>query len=97
MQALNIGKHHLGSGGYRGKKPIWAKEDKEYERAGKENPWHKIMDEQTRNYVRSRYYLDYKTMEFVTDDPDVQAFEEKLVRNLITAYISSPYCVDLIR
>ena len=88
MQALNIGKHHLGSGGYRGKQPTWDREDKEYIRLGKENPWYKITDIQTRNYVRSRYFLNWKTGEFVTNDPAVQDFEKKLVRNLITAYIS---------
>lgn len=89
MQELNIGKHHLGSGGYRGKQPIWEKEDNEYIRLGKDNPWYKITDVQTRNYVRSRYFLDWKTGEFVTNDPTVKAFEKKLVRNFITAYISS--------
>ena len=34
--------------------------------------------------------------EFVTDDKDVQDFETKLARNLITTDISRPYCVDLI-
>ena len=97
MRDLNLGTHHCGSGGYRGKQPTWDKEDAEYACLGKDNPWHKIMDMQTRNFVRSRYYLDWKTGEFVTDDPDVQAFEKKLVRNLITAYISSPYCLDLTR
>jgi hypothetical protein len=89
MQERNIGKHHLGSGGYRGKQAIWEKEDKEYIRLGKDNPWYKITDVQTRNYVRSRYFLDWKTGEFVTNDPTVKAFQEKLVRNFITAYISS--------
>ena len=97
MRDLNIGKHHCGSGGYRGKQPTWGKEDAEYVKLGKDNPWHKITDPQTRNFVRSRYYLDWKTGEFVTDDPAVKDFEKKLVRNLITADISSPYCVDLIR
>ena len=27
MREQNIGNHHCGSGGYRGKKPIWDKED----------------------------------------------------------------------
>ena len=41
MREQNIGNHHCGSGGYRGKKPIWDKEDAEYARLGKENPWEK--------------------------------------------------------
>ena len=70
------------------KKPIWDKEDAEYARLGKENPWEKITDEQTRYFVRSRYYLDKTTGEFVTDDKVVKDFEKYLVRNLITADIS---------
>ena len=58
MQARNIGVHHCGSGGYLGKEPVWAKEDAEIERLGKDNLWHKIKDLQVRNYVRSRYKLD---------------------------------------
>ena len=88
MRDLNIGNHHLGSGGYRGKQPIWDKEDAEYASLGKENPWEKITDEQTRYFVQSRYYLDKKTGEFVTDDVAVKDFEKYLVRNLITADIS---------
>jgi hypothetical protein len=49
-------------------------------RLGNENPWLKIADLQTRNYVRSRYYLDWETEEFVTDYPDVKKFEKLLVR-----------------
>ena len=48
----------------------------------------KITDEQTRFFVRSRYYLDKKTGEFVTDDDAVKEFEKHLVSNLITADIS---------
>jgi hypothetical protein len=43
---------------------------------GKENPWHKIMDLQIRNCVRSRYKLDSKTGEFITEDNDVKEFEK---------------------
>ena len=82
MREQNIGAHRLGSGGYRGKHPIWEKEDAELERLGKENPWLKIADLQLRHFVRARYYLDPVTKEFVTDDPDVKEFEKKLVRNL---------------
>lgn len=80
MRELNLGAHRCGSGGYRGKQPTWDKEDAEMIRLGKENPWLKIADIQTRNYVRSRYYLDWETGEFVTDYPDVKKFEKLLVR-----------------
>ena len=88
MRDQNIGNHRLGIRGYRGKQPIWDKEDAELERLGKENPWKKITDEQVRNFVRSRYYLDKKTGEFVIDDLEVKDFEKYLVRNLITVNIS---------
>ena len=84
MPGRNIGNPRCGSGGYRGKKPIWDKEDAEYACLGKENPWEKITDEQTRFFVRSCYYLDM----IVTDDTAVKDFEKYLVRNLITPDIS---------
>jgi hypothetical protein len=38
MRDLNIGNQRCGGGGYRRKKAVWAKEDAEYGRLGKENP-----------------------------------------------------------
>ncbi|KAK1681546.1 hypothetical protein QYE76_042394 [Lolium multiflorum] len=76
---------HCGSGGYRGKQPTWDKEDAEMVRLGKENPWHKIQDVQARNFVRSRYYLDWKTGEFITDHKDVRDFEKYLDEELTKA------------
>ncbi|KAK1618853.1 hypothetical protein QYE76_024370 [Lolium multiflorum] len=89
MRDLNLGTHHCGSGGYRGKQPTWDKEDAEMVRLGKENPWHKIQDEQARNFVRSRYYLDWKTGEFITDHEDVRDFEKYLDEELTKAGPSS--------
>ncbi|KAK1628148.1 hypothetical protein QYE76_002463 [Lolium multiflorum] len=83
MRDLNLGTHHCGSGGYRGKQPTWDKEDAEMVRLGKENPWHKIQDVQARNFVRSRYYLDWKTGEFITDYKDVRDFEKYLDEELM--------------
>jgi hypothetical protein len=80
MWELNLGAHRCGSGGYRGKQPTWDKEDAEMIRLGKEKPWLRIVDLQTRNYVRSRYYLDWKTGEFIMDYPDMKKFEKFLVR-----------------
>ena len=88
MRELNIGNHRLGNGGYRGKQPVWEKEDAIVAKMGKENMWNKFTDEQVRNFVRSRYYLNEATGEFVTDDDDVRTFEKLLVRNLISADIS---------
>ena len=56
---------------------------------GKENLWHKFTDEQVRNFVRSRYYLNKATGEFITDDDDVKKFQKLLVSNLITVDISN--------
>ena len=81
MRALNLGNHTLGSGGYAGKKPIWDKEDAEIAKLGIETIWHKIMDKQVRNFVRSRYYLKPGTGEFITDYKDVLEFEKTLVSN----------------
>ncbi|KAK1662833.1 hypothetical protein QYE76_050992 [Lolium multiflorum] len=89
MRELNLGTHHCGSGGYRGKQPTWDKEDAEMVRLGKENPWHKIEDVQARNFVRSRYYLDWKTGEFITDYKDVRDFEKYLLKASCTAGPSS--------
>ncbi|KAK1678241.1 hypothetical protein QYE76_039089 [Lolium multiflorum] len=85
MHELNLGAHHLGSGGYRGKIPIWEKEDEELARAGKPNPWLKMTDLQVRYFVRARYTLDRTTMEFVTEHDDVRKFEEKLNEQLAAA------------
>jgi hypothetical protein len=82
MHELKLGKHRLGSSGYRGKIPVWEKEDEDFARAGKPNPWLKMTNLQVRFFLQARYYLDRLTMEFVTEDKDVKDFEEKLVRNL---------------
>ena len=95
MRALNLGNHHLGSGGYKGKQPTWEKEDREIARRNLENPWDKILDEQTRNFVRSRYYLDWATGEFVTKYDDVKKFQEKLVREFKYHRYLKVHCVDL--
>jgi hypothetical protein len=42
MHELNLGKHRLGSGGYRGNIPVCEKEDEELARVGKPNPWLKM-------------------------------------------------------
>jgi len=82
MRDGNLGKHHLGSGGYKGKQPTWDKEDEVIRKLGLPNPFDRFTDEQVRNFVRARYYLDPKMNEFVTNDPDVQAFEKAYVSNL---------------
>jgi hypothetical protein len=94
MRELNIGNHNLGSRGYEGKEPYWAKEDEAYVNAGIENPWLKYKDPLERRFIRSRYHKKKLTGELVTDpkvvtdiiwftnDQKVLALEKKLVSNL---------------
>jgi hypothetical protein len=89
MRDLNIGNQHCGGSGYRGKKPVWTKEDTEYARLGKENSWNKFTDEQVMQFVHARCYLYPELKEFVTDNDDVRKFQKTLVRNL--PRISSRY------
>ncbi|KAK1605587.1 hypothetical protein QYE76_029260 [Lolium multiflorum] len=90
MRELNIGNHNLGSRGYEGKEPYWAKEDEAYINAGIENPWLKYKDPLERRFIRSRYHKKKLTGELVTDpkvvtdiiwftnDKKVLALEKKL-------------------
>ena len=94
MRELNIGNHNLGSRGYEGKEPYWAKEDEAYVNAGIENPWLKYKDPLERRFIRSRYHKKKLTGELVTDpkvvtdiiwftnDEKVLTLEKKLVSNL---------------
>ncbi|KAK1664268.1 hypothetical protein QYE76_052427 [Lolium multiflorum] len=90
MRELNIGNHNLGSRGYEGKEPYWAKEDEAYVNADIENPWLKYKDPLERRFIRSRYHKKKLTGELVTDpkvvtdiiwftnDKKVLALEKKL-------------------
>ncbi|KAK1621179.1 hypothetical protein QYE76_026696 [Lolium multiflorum] len=94
MRELNIGNHNLGSRGYEGKEPYWAKEDEAYVNAGIENPWLKYKDPLERRFIRSRYHKKKLTGELVTDpkvvtdiiwftnDKKVLALEKKLISTL---------------
>ncbi len=86
MREQNIGNHRLGSGGYRGIKPTWEKEDALLRAKGMDNPWDKFAhNEQVYNFIRARYSLNEKTMEFETSNKEgvksVADFEQLLVRN----------------
>ncbi|KAK1666298.1 hypothetical protein QYE76_054457 [Lolium multiflorum] len=90
MRELNIGNHNLGSRGYEGKEPYWAKEDEANINADIENPWLKYKDPLERRFIRSRYHKKKLTGELVTDpkvvtdiiwftnDKKVLALEKKL-------------------
>ena len=81
---MNIGHHHLGSGGYRTAEAKWNKDDEEYISKGIENPFAKFEPGQVRNFIRARYHVDPKTKQ-LTADPAVKEFEEIVLSNLITA------------
>ena len=61
----------------------FAKEEAEYARLGKDNPWHKFTDEKVMQFVHARYYFHPELREFIIDnDDDVRKFQKRLVRNL---------------
>ena len=60
LQAKNMGNHHLGSRGYTGKRPVWAKEDAERERQGIPDPLAEFNDQQEHDLIRARFSWDPK-------------------------------------
>ena len=58
LQARNMGNHHLGSLGYTGKRPVWAKEDAERERLGLRDPLAEFTDQQEHDFIRARFKWD---------------------------------------
>ena len=82
MRELNLGNHRLGRGGYRGKQPVWDKEDAEYAAAGIPNPFQQYKDDpQTEFFVRSRSYKDKATSKIIID-PKIQEFTTAVVSSL---------------
>ena len=84
MYAMNIGKHRLGSGGYRTAIPKWRKEDEKAASEGKARPFDQITETQTNYFVRARCK---KVKGSATDyeepsDPKVQEFVRHYVSNL---------------
>ena len=55
-----MGNHRLGSHGYTGKRPVWAKEDAERERQGIPDPLPKFTDQQEHDFIRARFSWDPK-------------------------------------
>ena len=51
---MNIGKHRLGSGGYRTAIPKWRKEDEKAVSEGKAPPFAQIVETQANYFVRAR-------------------------------------------
>jgi hypothetical protein len=60
LQAKNMGNHRLGSRGYTGKRPVWAKEDAERERLGIPDPLAEFTDQQEHDFIRARFSWDPK-------------------------------------
>ena len=67
LQERNMGCHHLGSCGYTGKRPIWAKEDAECESLGIPDPLVEFTIPQERDVIRTRYRWDPVNKVFDTD------------------------------
>jgi hypothetical protein len=55
LRDMNIGTHHLGSGGYKVAVPKWEKEDAEAIARGETPPFHDITDPQAHYFVRARF------------------------------------------
>ena len=87
LHDLNIGTHHLGSGGYRVAIPKWEKEDAVALKEGKTPPFANIADKQARNFVRARHAKPKGSSEYSSEPsgpsgPKVKDFMEKYVSNL---------------
>ena len=86
LQAKNMGNHRLGSRGYTGKRPVWAKEDAERERQGIPDPLAEFTDQQEHDFIRARFSWDPKKKIFFTDGP-TRKFMRILVIILLPPYI----------
>ena len=53
LRSKNKANHHLGPAGYIGKKDVWEKEDEQYAREVRRNPWHKYPGH-CQSYIRAR-------------------------------------------
>ena len=80
-----MGNHRLGSRGYTGKRPVWAKVDAERERQGIPDPLAEFTDQQEHDFIRARFYWDHKKKIFFTDWPT-----RKFMRILVII-LSPPY------
>jgi hypothetical protein len=64
---MNTGNQRLGSHGYLGKRPIWAKEDAEREAVGIPDPFVKFTDPLEHDFIRAGYKWDKEKKIFFTD------------------------------
>lgn len=91
MYAMNIGKHRLGSGGYRTAIPKWRKEDEKAASEGKAPPFAQIAEPQANYFVRARCKkvkgssIDYEE----PTDPKLQDFMRHYVSNLHASLLTA--------
>ena len=64
LQAKNMGNHHVGSRGYTGKRPMWAKEDAERERLGILDRLAEFTNQQEHDFIRARFSWDPQEKDF---------------------------------
>ena len=83
-----MGNHRLGSRGYTGKRPVWAKEDAERECQGIPDPLAEFTDQQEHDFIRARFSWDPKKKIFFTDGP-TRKFMRIPVIILLPPYILS--------
>ena len=81
LYAMNIGRHHLGSGGYRTAVPKWAKEDAAAIARGEEPPFAGITEPQAKNFVRARCQKPKGSASY-------SAPADQKVKNFIEFYVS---------
>ena len=86
LQAKNMGNHRLGSHGYTGKRPVWAKEDTECEHLGIPDPLAEFAEQQEHDFMRARFSWDPKKKIFFNDTP-TREFMRLLVIVLLPPYI----------
>jgi hypothetical protein len=93
LRALNIGTHHLGSGGYRAAKPKWEKEDAEYRAKGLPLPFDDIKEEQAKNFIRARFAKPKGSSDYSSEPTG--PFSTK-VKDFMDKYVSSLHASRLI-
>ena len=92
MYAMNIGKHRLGSGGYRTAIPKWQKEDQKVVSEGKAPPFAQIAEPQANYFVRAQCKkvkgcsTDYEEPSDVKVQDFVRHYVSNLHASLLTAF-----------
>ena len=93
LYQMNIGTHHLGSGGYRAAKPKWDKEDAAARERGETPPFDDIKEEQAKNFLRARFKKPRGSAEYSSEPAG--PFSTK-VKDFMSNYVSSLHASRLI-